>query len=161
MLATSIDDEVESRRGRVDGLGLLPVEIAFAPDKTLTRPVGQVWGIEVHGYEIHHGYVTGSKAEPFIEPGDGARVGNVFGTHWHGTFESDDYRRAFLTEAARLAGRDGFRVAAGTCFAERRERVLDLLGDLVEEHLDTEGLARLIEDGPPSGLPFLPPGVLC
>jgi adenosylcobyric acid synthase len=36
--------------------------------------------------------------------------------------------------------------------------VLDLLGDLVEEHLDTAGLRRLIESGPPPGLPFLPPG---
>ena len=158
MLATSIDDEVESARGRVDGLDLLPVEISFAPDKTLARSVGRAWGHEVRGYEIHHGQVVHNKAEPFVEPGDGARTGNVFGTHWHGTFESDDYRRAFLTEAAKLAGRDGFQVAPDTCFAQRRERMLDLLGDLVEEHLDTDGLTRLIEDGAPPGLPFLPPG---
>jgi len=158
MLARTIDDEVESRRGRISGLGLLPVEISFAREKKLGRSTGTAWGSEVGGYEIHHGYVTDSAAEPLIEPGEGARVGNVFGTHWHGTFESDGYRRAFLTEAARLAGRTGFRVAAGICFAERRERLLDLLGDLVEEHLDTEALWRLIESGPPPGLPFLPPG---
>jgi adenosylcobyric acid synthase len=158
MLATAIHDEVESGRGRVDGLGLLPVEIGFAAEKTLGRPSGRAWGTEVRGYEIHHGYVAASKAEPLIEPGEGARVDNVFGTHWHGTFESDGYRRAFLTEAAGLAGRDGFRVAADICFARRREHLLDLLGDLVEEHLDTEGLSRLIEDGPPAGLPFIPPG---
>jgi adenosylcobyric acid synthase len=158
MLARTIDDEVESRRGRVAGLGLLPVTISFAADKKLGRPTGTAWGCEVSGYEIHHGYVTGSDAEPLIDPGEGARVGNVFGTHWHGTFESDGYRRAFLTEAAELAGRGGFRIASDTNFGERRERLLDLLADLVEEHLDTSGLWRLIESGPPPGLPFLPPG---
>ena len=158
MLGTTIDDDVESRRGRVDGLGLLPVEFRFAADKTLARSTGRAWGGEVGGYEIHHGYVAASKADPLIEPGEGARYGNVFGTHWHGTFESDGYRRAFLTEAARLAGRDGFQVAPDTCFAQRREELLDLLGDLVEEHLDTEALWRLIESGAPPELPFLPPG---
>jgi adenosylcobyric acid synthase len=158
MLGTAIDDEVESRRGRVDGLGLLPVEFRFAVAKTLARSTGRAWGTEVSGYEIHHGYVSASKADPLIEPGEGARERNVFGTHWHGTFESDGYRRAFLAEAARLAGRDGFQVAADTCFARRREDLLDLLGDLVEEHLDTAALWRLVESGAPSALPFLPPG---
>ena len=32
------------------------------------------------------------------------------------------------------------------------------LGDLIEEHVDTAALLRLIEDGVPSGLPFVPPG---
>jgi adenosylcobyric acid synthase len=48
--------------------------------------------------------------------------------------------------------------AADTRFAEVRERALDVLGDLVEEHLDTDALWRLIEQGPPAGLPFVPPG---
>jgi adenosylcobyric acid synthase len=33
-----------------------------------------------------------------------------------------------------------------------------VLGDLVEDHLDTDALWRLIEEGPPAGLPFIPPG---
>ena len=32
------------------------------------------------------------------------------------------------------------------------------MGDLVAEHLDTAALTRLIEHGPPSGLPVVPPG---
>ena len=74
-------------------------------------------------------------------------LGAVHGTHWHGAFESDEFRRWFLTEAARLAGRHGFEVAPDTRFAAARERSLDLLGDLVEEHLDTDALWRLIETG--------------
>ena len=164
MLAERIHDEVESRRGTVAGLGLLPIEIAFAAGKTLARPAGTALGAPVHGYEIHHGYL--SRTEPGLRKlielpdgtGEGALHGNVVGTHWHGAFESDGFRRAFLTEAARIAGRPGFRVAPDTRYAQLRERSLDLLGDLVEEHLDTDALWRLIEHGAPAGLPFVPPG---
>jgi adenosylcobyric acid synthase len=163
MLGERIHDDVESGRGTVDGLGLLPVEVTFAGEKTLARPSGTAFGgVAVSGYEIHHGYVSACTAGPLIVRSDGvfegAVAGNVFGTHWHGALESDEFRRAFVTEAARLAGRDGFTVAGDTCFADCRERLLDLLGDLVQEHLDTGALSRLIESGPPAGLPFIPPG---
>jgi adenosylcobyric acid synthase len=165
MLGQRIDDEVESRRGTVAGLGLLPVEVAFAARKTLARPAGTAFGsVPVHGYEIHHGHVARSAPDlpPLLRYADGrpegAALGNVYGTHWHGAFESDEFRRRFLTTVAEQAGRHGFRVAPDTVFAKVRERALELLGDLVEEHLDTAALWRLIEQGPPAGLPFLPPG---
>ncbi|MGC5053731.1 cobyric acid synthase [Micromonospora sp. DT48] len=165
MLARAIHDPVESRQGTVPGLGLLPIEITFDRDKTVRPASGSVDGhLPVEGYEIHHGYV--STADPQLTPllrdtggvDEGAMHGVVHGTHWHGTFESDEFRRWFLTRVARLAGRTGFRVALDTSFAAARERSLDLLGDLVEEHLDTPALWRLIEDGPPVDLPFVPPG---
>ncbi|TDC68292.1 cobyric acid synthase [Micromonospora sp. KC606] len=164
MLARAVHDPVESRRGTVPGLGLLPVEITFAPRKTVRQSAGTAGGVPVRGYEIHHGYV--STADPTLPPllryadgtGEGARLGTVYGTHWHGAFESDEFRRRFLTEVAHTAGQYGFRVAPDTAFAAARERSLDLLGDLVEEHLDTDALWRLIESGPPAGLPFIPPG---
>ncbi|GAA2347593.1 cobyric acid synthase [Dactylosporangium salmoneum] len=160
MLAERIDDEVESGRGTVSGLGLLPVDIAFAARKTLALPKGTAFdGVPVQGYEIHHGRVVRGAERPLIRlpdgTGEGAVVGNVFGTHWHGAFESDRFRRAFLTEAARLAGRTGFEVAPDTSFAALRERTVDVLGDLVEEHLDTDALWRLIEGGAPEGLPTI------
>jgi adenosylcobyric acid synthase len=165
MLAERIHDEVESRQGTVAGLGLLPVEVTFSRRKTVAQAAGTAFGaVPVRGYEIHHGYV--SKAadglRPLIRRADGAPEGadsgTVFGTHWHGSFESDEFRRRFLVDAARLAGRHGFRVAPETRFHAVRERTLDLLGDLVEEHLDTKALWRLIESGPPDDLPFVPPG---
>jgi adenosylcobyric acid synthase len=162
MLARTIHDEVESRRGTVEALGLLPVDITFAARKTLARPSGSGLGAPVRGYEIHHGVASGGAAEPLLHYADGrpegAVVGNVGGTHWHGAFESDEFRRRYLTGAAGLAGRHGFRVAPDTRFATVRERALDVLGDLVEQHLDTEALWRLIESGPTRGLPFIPPG---
>jgi adenosylcobyric acid synthase len=156
MLAGQIEDEVESRRGVVDGLGLLPVRVRFGAEKILGRPRGTALGAPVAGYEIHHGIAevtdpAGSGTEPFL---DGCRRGPVWGTSWHGALENDEFRRRFLAEVAALAGRD-FTPAPGTSFAAVREERLDVLADLVTAHLDTAALSRLIEEGPVSGLPAL------
>jgi adenosylcobyric acid synthase len=151
MLASRIDDPVESRLGEVDGLGLLPVRVRFGAAKRLDRPTGRALGAPVTGYEIHHGIaeVTDPAAEPFL---DGCRRGAVWGTSWHGVLENDEFRRAFLAEVAAVAGRD-FTPAPGTEFAAVRQARLDVLGDLVADHLDTAALTGLIENGPPPGLP--------
>jgi adenosylcobyric acid synthase len=155
ILGERIEDEVESRAGTVDGLGLLPVRVRFAAEKTLARPVGEALGERVEGYEVHHGVADlGGGDEPFL---DGCRVGSVWGTHWHGSLESDGFRRAFLLRVAEAARRH-FVPAPDTRFSALREEQLDRLGDLIEEHADTDALLRLIESGAPSGLPFVPPG---
>lgn len=148
MLSRRIADSVESRVGEVEGLGLLDADIAFAPEKTLARPRGTAWGEPVSGYEIHHGRAQRGDLRPLIEYSDGTAEGGVsgavYGTHWHGLFENDGFRRRFLGAAAERAGRDGFRPATGVCFAAVREQQLDLLGDLVEQHVDTDAVRRLL-----------------
>ena len=167
MLAERIHDDVESRAGTVAGLGLLPVEITFRPEKTVGHSGGSAFGsLPVRGYEIHHGYLSAARPprQPFLYHPDGtaegAVVGHVFGTHLHGTFESDEFRRAFLNRVAGLAGRHGFTVSTTNRFGAARERTLDLLGDLIEEHVDTDALWRLIVEGVPSGQPAVGPAAL-
>jgi len=154
MLARVIDDQYESGEGVVAGLDLLPARVRFGSEKILALPDGHALGEAVHGYEIHQGIVEVEGGEPFL---DGCRVGATFGTTWHGIFENDRFRRAFLTEVAAVLGK-GFKVAPDTNFASIRQQRLDLLGDLVADHIDTAAIWRLIEDGPTSGLPFIPPG---
>ncbi|HZZ45585.1 MAG TPA: cobyric acid synthase [Pseudonocardia sp.] len=153
MLARRIVDPVESGQGSVAGLGLLDVEIQFEPRKHLARPSGTALGEPVTGYEIHHGRVVHHGVPPLIAerdgPDEGADTGSVLGTHWHGLLENDGFRRRLL---ARFAP-EGFEIAADTRFAEIRAGQLDLLGDLVERHLDTDALWRLIEGGAPDDLP--------
>ena len=153
MLGAEIDDPVESRAGQVDGLGLLPVRVVFGPGKVLGQVRGTGYGAPVAGYAIHHGVSQVTGPGPF--PG-GCRVGAVFGTAWHGTLESDDFRRAFLAEIAAQAGRD-FTPQPGTSFAAIRQARLDTLADLVADHLDQEAVDRLIEHGAPPGLPVIAP----
>jgi len=158
MLGEIVDDSagVESTSPRREtGLGLLPVRTEFVAEKTLALPAGEWRGCPVRGYEIHHGRVDVHGGEPFL---DGCRDGAVWGTLWHGALENDDFRRAVLTEVAGQAGRTSYRPRPDTCFAALRDRRMDLLADLVEQHLDTAGLTRLIESGTPDDLPFLPPG---
>ncbi|MEX2290334.1 MAG: cobyric acid synthase [Mycobacteriales bacterium] len=154
MLGRTVEDDVESRAGTVDGLGLLPVRTVFGSGKVLARPTGSYAGHPVTtAYEIHHGVLTADGGEDF--PG-GCRVGGVAGTVWHGALESDGLRRALLAEVAAATGRDW---SPGTgSFAAVRQARLDALGDLVADHLDTAAVLRLLEHGAPAGLPFVPPG---
>lgn len=157
MLAREIRDDVESAAGVVRGLGLLPARVAFATEKTLARPEGTCYGERVAAYEIHHGQTevvwAGSEAVPFL---DGCRAGAVWGTTWHGALENDAFRRAFLADVAGRAGRR-FVAAGGTDFAAERAARLDALGDMVEEHMDTDAIWRLLESGAPSELPVVAP----
>jgi adenosylcobyric acid synthase len=150
VLGTIIDDDVESRAGTTPGLGLLPAHTSYTAEKVLALPVGGWRGHRVAAYQIHHGRVTVDGGEPFL---DGCRVGAVWGTTWHGVFENDGFRRAFLSEVAARAGRDWR--PGQVRFADVREARLDALGDLVEEHLDVEAVWRLVEEGAPRQLPTL------
>ncbi|TAL12516.1 MAG: cobyric acid synthase, partial [Frankiales bacterium] len=157
MLGRAIDDAVESGAGQVDGLGLLPVRTVFFPDKTLGRPQGSYGGHPVTtAYAIHHGVVQVEGGAPVFAPGEGCRVGSVAGTAWHGALESDDVRRAYLSEVAQAAGRSW--LPGTTSFEAIRQRRLDALGDLVADHLDTAAVLGMLEHGPTSDLPFVPPG---
>lgn len=144
MLAQSIVDTVESGAGTVSGLGLLDLDIEFEPRKRLANPEGVALGHPVRGYEIHHGQIARrGRVEPLLDTGDGALAGPIAATHWHGLCENDAFRGALLDWAARHAGRD-FTAAGDTRFTEIRAAQLDLLGDLVAEHLDTTALDRLL-----------------
>ncbi|MFI9009559.1 cobyric acid synthase [Actinosynnema sp. NPDC053489] len=161
MLGRTIEDEVESRAGEVAALGLLDLDVRFDRDKTLRRPRGTALGHPVTGYEIHHGVVTRNAEEGLVTLPDGtpegALRGRVAGTHWHGLLENDAFRRTLLRWAAGHAGRTGFTPAPATDFAARRAAQLDLLGDLVADHLDTTAVWDLLENGTPPGLPTIPP----
>ena len=129
------------RRRDVPGLGLLPASVRRSrPEKTLARPVGR--GARRAGRGLRDPPRRSSRstadAEPFL---DGCRAGAVWGTTWHGALENDGFRRAFLREVAARPG------ATGSCRPRTprsrplREARLDVLGDVVEEHLDTDAIA--------------------
>ena len=106
-------------------------------------------------YEIHHGIARRRPADdqvvanspephPFL---DGWNVGEVWGTMWHGAFESDDFRRAWLSQVARVAGSHWQPDADALGFAQRRERMLDTLADALEEHVDIDALLSFTRMG--------------
>jgi adenosylcobyric acid synthase len=160
LLGGRIEDVVESGRGEVPGLALLPVTTKFDPQKLLRRRRGRCdwFGTSADGYEIRHGRVRFDEtAVPLLTAEDGepegCRKGSVLGFSWHGALEHDEFRRALLSW---VSDRRGLSFIPGqTPFAAVREARLDTLGDLVAGNLDTERLAALIESGPPPDLPTI------
>ena len=142
MLCARIDDRVESQAGVVDGLGLLDADVEFCPVKTLRRAEASL-----SGYEIHHGRIGRCTEARWSHVG--VRRGAVYGTHWHGLFDNDAFRREWLVEAALAAGRSGFVVAEDTDVIARRDAQLDTFADLLTAHLDVDGVCELLNAGPP------------
>ena len=140
MLTDRILDDLESGDGDAPGLGLLPGEVRFGAEKGLGRPRGTWRGEVVEGYTIHHGRVHAAEGEDFCE---GQQSGSTFGTMWHGAFESDGFRRAFLAEVAELAGSDWRPSEGAPGYAEQREAMIERLADACEEHVDVSALLEV------------------
>ncbi|MFW5957438.1 MAG: cobyric acid synthase CobQ, partial [Natronomonas sp.] len=93
----------------VDGLGLLPVETRFEPEKRVRQVTLEVTGVgpiagasgTASGYEIHMGRtepiarVDGDVLDRPLGP-DSAATESVLGTYLHGIFENPGVREAFL-----------------------------------------------------------------
>ena len=137
--ASAIEDEVESRRRRVAGLGLLPVRTRFARRQAAApRRRHRGWRrAPATGYEIRHGPSTPRRRgddRRRQREGEGCAVGAVLGTSWHGLLEGDAVRRGLL---AWVAARRGRRWLAGTePFAARSASATSTVsGELIEENV--------------------------
>ena len=152
MLCRRIEDSIESRCGTVDGLGLLDIDIVFGAEKALRR-----WDGLLTGYEIHHGQVVRSDEAGWFEvhgAAQGYRRDRVFGSHWHGLLDNDDFRRDWLTAVAAATARPGFHVAPDTSVPARRDAQLDVMADLLTAHLDLDAVLNLL-GGPPPARPTI------
>ncbi|BDH56916.1 cobyric acid synthase [Tsukamurella sp. PLM1] len=143
MLGRSIADPhgVEAAAGtRVDGLGILDVDVAFGRDKCVRNVAGTALDVAVTGYEIHHGIVDRNAESPALQGPDGpegAARGSVLGTHWHGMFGADGFRRAYLTRT--FPGRD---LGAPVSYDGARLAQLDAVADALEEHCDVDAILK-------------------
>jgi adenosylcobyric acid synthase len=115
MLGDGLVDS-EGVDGNARGLGLLPLVTVFAREKTVRKTTARfttlngLWaclsGLEVTGYEIHHGLTQTDGAAPQCRPamdGDLAwqnAAGNILGTYVHGLFESTVVMRALFDSQA-------------------------------------------------------------
>jgi adenosylcobyric acid synthase len=129
--------------GNGPGLGLLPLVTQFEREKTVQRTAARfgvvqgAWsalsGIEVQGYEIHHGITA---PHPAMAPGvavlpDGLgwqnAAGNVLGVYLHGLFEDANVVHAlFGAQAPSL------------------DAVLDGLADFIDAHFEPGVLRSLL-----------------
>lgn len=149
MMGRTIDDTVESGRGRVDGLGWLDADTVFEAAKVTRQRRGRALGQRVSGYQIHHGRVRGDHPwveldDPYGAEPEGSRRGRRWGTSLHGILEDDGFRAAFLRTVSPwfAPGAASFRAA--------REAQIDRLADVVEAHLDLAAVEALVKEGAPA-----------
>ena len=147
MLGEQVHDPLglEGPAGSSDGLGLLAFVTTLEEEKQLRNVRGRLLleNAEVSGYEIHAGVTCGdalSNAAVLLEDGrsDGAQSadGQILGTYLHGLFESPAACSALLRWA-------GLQDVQEVDYHALRERDIERLADLVENHLDTELLRKL------------------
>ncbi|WLH88895.1 cobyric acid synthase [Pseudomonas sp. FP453] len=147
MLGEQVHDPLglEGPAGSSDGLGLLAFSTTLEEEKQLRNVRGRLLleDAEVSGYEIHAGVTTGnalSLAAVMLDDGrrDGAQSadGQILGTYLHGLFETPAACGALLRWA-------GLQDVQEVDYHALRERDIERLADLVENHLDTELLRKL------------------
>ena len=162
MLGNTLRDPLhtESRVPEAAGLGLLDMDVVFAPEKRTVQSSGTVqcasgWlkelnGLIVDGYEIHAGQnVFGSRAVPWLTidgrvDGVCSEEGNVLGSYLHGLFDDG---QLFSALAARMRKRKGIAQAGGKplTMAEFREREFDRIADIVRSSVDMDAIYRIIK----------------
>ncbi|HAA42313.1 MAG TPA: cobyric acid synthase CobQ [Pseudomonas sp.] len=147
MLGEQVHDPLglEGPAGSSDGLGLLAFSTTLEAEKQLRNVRGRLLleDAEVSGYEIHAGVTCGvalENAAVVLEDGrrDGAHSadGQILGTYLHGVFETPAACGALLRWA-------GLQDVQAVDYHALRERDIERLADLVENHLDTDLLRKL------------------
>ena len=147
MLGEQVHDPLglEGVAGSSAGLGLLAFTTTLEEQKQLRNVRGRLVleDAEVSGYEIHAGVTSGDallSAAVLLDDGrsDGALSadGQILGTYLHGLFETPAACSALLRWA-------GLQEVQEVDYHGLRERDIERLADLVENHLDTDLLRRL------------------
>lgn len=147
MLGEQVHDPLglEGSAGSSDGLGLLAYSTVLEAEKQLRNVTGtlDLEQAPVAGYEIHAGVTSGLALErPAVQLADGradgaiSADGQILATYLHGLFEGSQSCAALLRWA-------GLADAQTIDYEALRERDIERLADLVEQHLDTARLREL------------------
>lgn len=152
-------DNVESSVPEAAGLGLLDMDITFAPEKRTAQTSGTIqcgsgWiaalnGMLLDGYEIHAGNNRfGPDCVPWLKA-DGQvigvcnQTGNVIGTYLHGLFDDGQF---FAALSARIREAKGIPIgqAQTQTLEEFREKEFDRIADIVRASVDMAAVYRII-----------------
>lgn len=147
MLGKKINDPdgIEGVAGQEYGLGLLDITTTLKPAKQLRNVSGYLTldNANITGYEIHAGITQGANlTKPVcqLESGqDGAMSDDnqILGTYVHGLFEQSSATNALLTWA-------GLHDVKTPDYHATREADIERLADMIEQHMDTDALRRLL-----------------
>jgi len=147
MLGRTVSDPLDAEEGEMQkGLDLLPVETELDVHKVTVQSKGRSFlGPEIDGYEMHLGRTTCLRpVDCFVTKADGksdgAVVGRVGGTYFHGLFDNAEFTSAFLTQVAESRRSDWRPGPSGYS----KEREYNRLAATVGEHLNTDRIWELV-----------------
>ena len=161
------DPEGVEAGGWIRGMGLLPMDTVFTPEKTRTRVEGAfetleglfsgLSGVRLEGYEIHMGVTALKEGCPHAlrirdqvraegDKQDGAVLGAVLGTYVHGIFDKEEVAKGVVTALARKKGIDPTKIS-GVDFQTFKETQYDLLADGLRRHLDMKKIYEILDQG--------------
>lgn len=168
MLGQSVRDEWGMEfvgKKEIRGMGLLPIETAFCPEKTRTNVKGRIGktmgrlaaleGAAVHGYEIHMGESVGEIRWMTMEKEggnakengqmmlDGCCRDNIYGTYIHGFFDSEEV----IARLEEILLKEKGMTPEGAKNWDRhayKEQQYDKLAEILRRHLDMEAIYRIL-----------------
>lgn len=157
MLGKKIYDthNIESRQKEIFGLDVLPITTFLQKAKALSQVKAEEisTGLEVFGYEIHHGrsrklknhhpaFRITSRHGKSVSNFDGTAVSrkNIWGTYIHGVFDADDFRNNFLNRIRKEKGL--FILDKQVNFDLDKE--LDKLAKLIRQNIDLKLLYKIM-----------------
>ena len=146
---TNADREGTGSAAEIEGVGVLPVETRFSPEKRVERVtrsiegVGPLAGAEgtATGYEIHAGRST--RTEDVARPlgPESAATERALGTYLHGLFENEGVRDAFVERVFATAGKPRpVTGEGGGPGAPEGRSPYDRAADLVADNVDLAAL---------------------
>lgn len=156
ILGQSLKDPeaIEGSGSIVEGLGLLPIDTIFVPNKKTVQMTGKLSasGLDVSGYEIHLGRSTRlGDVQPFAilqdgrEDGAVSMDGNVIGTYLHGIFHNRLYTRIFINQLREQKGIKPLTLDVKSD-AEQRDEAYEFLASHLRAHLDMDKLYSILHD---------------
>lgn len=148
MLGNSISDPegIEGEAGETSGLGLLDITTELHPNKQLRNVKGtlSLSNVTITGYEIHAGMshcMALSKPVCQLEHGNDGAISDdnkVLGSYVHGLFEQAEACDALLQWA-------GFNGQSSPDYHAIRDKEIDRLADMIEQHMDIKALKELLQ----------------
>lgn len=169
MLGLEVQDpfHIESSLESVVGLELLDVITTMNPEKMTAQAKARIlakdrfygFSDELAGYEIHQGETNLlGNAEPLLEiirrgenecnVQDGAisSNGKVWGTYFHGIFDNDEFRMAFVNYLRKQKGFEPIGELEGYSFNHNKQAQYDLLAERIRKNLDIDKIYQILNE---------------
>lgn len=149
---------IESKTKEIEGFGVLPLITQIYPEKILSQVKARdlLSGIEVIGYEIHHGRSkTTANLKPLFEifqaknkrvkkyDGIISQDKRCWGTYIHGVFDSDIFRRHLLNSARRRKGWKELSILSNY----NVDKEIDKLAHLIRHNVNLNLVYKILKKG--------------